>query len=128
MTNQEKRPVHLNLFTIHLPITGLVSILHRISGFALFLTFLVLVWLLDRSLLSEESFSHLVNELKNLIILKITLLLISIGFIFHMLAGIKKMLSEFFGIGEALQSYKIFSIWTFIFFFIACIFLLVLVF
>ena len=127
MTNQEKRPVHLNLFA-YLPITSLVSILHRISGFALFLTFLVLVWLLDRSLLSEESFSHLVNELKNLIILKITLLLISIGFIFHLLAGIKKMLSEFFGIGEALQSYKIFSIWTFIFFFIACIFLLILVF
>ena len=127
MTNQEKRPVHLNLFA-YLPITSLVSILHRISGFALFLTFLVLVWLLDRSLLSEESFSHLVNELKNLIILKITLLLIAIGFIFHLLAGIKKMLSEFFGIGEALQSYKIFSIWTFIFFFIACIFLLILVF
>ncbi|SVC91545.1 uncharacterized protein METZ01_LOCUS344399, partial [marine metagenome] len=56
MTNQEKRPVHLNLFA-YLPITSLVSILHRISGFALFLTFLVLVWLLDRSLLSEESFS-----------------------------------------------------------------------
>ena len=72
MTNQEKRPVHLNLFA-YLPITSLVSILHRISGFALFLTFLVLVWLLDRSLLSEESFSHLVNELKNLIILKITM-------------------------------------------------------
>ena len=107
---------------------GLVSILHRISGFALFLTFLVLVWLLDRSLLSEESFSHLVNDLKNLLILKITLLLISISFIFHLLAGIKKMLSEFFGIGEALQSYKVFSIWTFISFFVACIFLLILVF
>ena len=127
MTNQEKRPVHLNIFT-YLPITALVSILHRISGFALFLTFLVLVWLLDRSLLSEESFSHLVNDLKNLTILKITLLLISVGFIFHLLAGIKKMLGEFFGIGETLKSYKAFSIGTFIFFFIACIFLLILVF
>ena len=31
------RPVYLNLFQIRLPLPGIVSILHRISGAALFL-------------------------------------------------------------------------------------------
>ena len=29
---KDKRPVFLNLFQIHLPVTALVSILHRVSG------------------------------------------------------------------------------------------------
>ena len=40
-----KRPKHLNLFQIRLPIPGIVSILHRISGASLFL---MLPFLLQR--------------------------------------------------------------------------------
>jgi succinate dehydrogenase / fumarate reductase cytochrome b subunit len=33
---QKQRPKHLDLATIRLPIPGIVSILHRVSGVALF--------------------------------------------------------------------------------------------
>jgi succinate dehydrogenase / fumarate reductase cytochrome b subunit len=45
-----RRPIHLNLARIHLPVTGWVSFLHRISGAALFLMLPALLWLFERSL------------------------------------------------------------------------------
>ncbi|MFN3884077.1 MAG: succinate dehydrogenase, cytochrome b556 subunit [Rhodocyclaceae bacterium] len=52
-----KRPKHLNLFQIKLPVAGVASILHRISGFGLFLMLPLLIWLLELSLGSPESFA-----------------------------------------------------------------------
>ena len=56
---KDNRPVNLNLLTINLPIIGLSSILHRISGLAVFICFPLLVWLLGISLESEKRFSDL---------------------------------------------------------------------
>jgi succinate dehydrogenase / fumarate reductase cytochrome b subunit len=53
------RPKHLNLLTIRLPLPGIVSILHRISGFGLFLLIPILLWMLDGSLRSVESFNQI---------------------------------------------------------------------
>ena len=106
MKNQAKRPVNLNLFRINLPVTALLSILHRISGFAVFISFLFVIWLLDRSLFSEESFLHLTSDLNQFSILKLFSSLILLGYIFHVVVGIKKMLGEFFGVGESLETYK----------------------
>ena len=55
MTKEDTRPVFINLLRINLPITGIVSILHRISGFILFFSFPFLVWLLN--VMSAEGFS-----------------------------------------------------------------------
>ena len=41
------------LLTYRLPLPGLVSIMHRISGAALFLALPVLLWMFDLSLTSE---------------------------------------------------------------------------
>lgn len=53
----KKRPKYLNLIKIKLPIAGIASILHRVSGVGLFLMLPLLVWLLELSLRSPESFA-----------------------------------------------------------------------
>lgn len=54
----KKRPKHLDLTTIRLPLPGLVSILHRVSGAALFLIGIpFLLWVLNCSLASQAGFS-----------------------------------------------------------------------
>ena len=54
-----KRPKYLNLFQIKLPVAGFASILHRISGFGLFLMLPLLIWLLELSLSSPASYQAL---------------------------------------------------------------------
>ena len=50
------RPKFLDLSKIRLPVPGLVSILHRISGAALFLFAGMLLYLLQESLASPDSY------------------------------------------------------------------------
>ncbi len=50
------------LLTYRLPLPGLVSIMHRISGAALFLMLPLLLWLFDLSLMSELSFERLRSD------------------------------------------------------------------
>ena len=61
----KKRPKYLNLFEIKLPIAGYASILHRVSGLGMFLMLPLLIWLLDRSLHSAESFQSLQSVVGN---------------------------------------------------------------
>ena len=104
MKEEDNRPIYLNLIATDLPIIGMSSIVHRISGFALFCIFIVSVWMFDRSLSSEEEFLGLVADLKNLLVLKVLFYLFLVGFLYHSLIGVKKVLSDFFGIGEELKS------------------------
>lgn len=50
------RPVYLNPLHIHLPLTGWVSILHRVSGALLFVSLPLGVWGLSLSLSDEAGF------------------------------------------------------------------------
>ena len=104
MIEKDNRPVNLNLLTINLPIIGVSSILHRVSGFAVFICFPLLVWLLSISLESEKRFSDLQNFFQEMVLFKLVIFLIFVGFIYHLLAGVKKLLSEVFGFGETLKS------------------------
>ena len=109
MTEKDNRPVNLNLLTISLPIIGLSSILHRISGLIIFLAFPLLVWLFSVSLESEESFSYLQNQFQQLLVFKIIIFLLFLGFLYHVLAGTRKLLADAFGIGETLKSGNLIS-------------------
>ena len=109
MIEKDNRPVNLNLLTISLPIIGLSSILHRISGLAVFFSFPLVVWLFSVSLKSEESFVVLSNLYQTSVVLKIMIYLILVGFSYHLLAGIKKLMSDALGIGETLESGRILS-------------------
>ena len=52
-------PKHLDLMRIRLPLPGWVSIMHRVSGAALFLAIPLFLWLLDMSLTTEIGYEAL---------------------------------------------------------------------
>lgn len=60
-----KRPEFRNinalkdLPTYRLPVAGIVSILHRISGFLMFLLMPLIIWIFDNSITSEISYAKL---------------------------------------------------------------------
>ena len=110
---KDNRPVNLNLLTINFPIIGLSSILHRISGLAVFICFPLLVWLLSISLESEERFSNLQNSFQEITLFKLIIFLLFVGFTYHLLIGVKKLLGEVFGLGETLKSGSLLT-WLFL--------------
>ena len=126
MIEKDTRPVNLEITTMHLPITGVVSILHRISGVAIFFTFLSFVWILDRSLTSESSFQELVLQLDKPLFKTFIILTLS-GFLYHLLAGIKHLLANIFGIGETLKSAELLSWITLLLFLFSVLFLVLLI-
>jgi succinate dehydrogenase / fumarate reductase cytochrome b subunit len=85
---EKARPKFLNLMAIRLPLPGWVSILHRVSGFALFLLLPLLLWLLDNSLHSRSSFSRF-QELAAQPLMKLVLLGLLWSFLHHLFAGIR---------------------------------------
>ena len=128
MIEKDNRPVNLNLLTISLPIIGLSSILHRISGLAVFFSFPLVVWLFSTSLKSEESFMALTNLYQSSLLLKMVTYLILVGFSYHLLAGFRKLVSDAFGVGETLESGRFLSWLVFGMTFIVAIFFLIQVF
>ena len=97
----DKRPVNLDIGTIHLPITAYVSILHRVSGVALFVVSGLFIWMLDRSLTSEETFTALQGLLTHPLV-KLVLWGMLATLAYHMVAGIRHMFMDF-GVGETLE-------------------------
>jgi succinate dehydrogenase / fumarate reductase cytochrome b subunit len=85
---KKKRPLWYNLSPLNLPLPGLVSILHRISGAALFLLLLWLLYLLDQSLTSVERFEALRQTLAQPLV-KLVLLGLLWAFLHHLCAGIR---------------------------------------
>lgn len=97
----DKRPVNLDLTTIRFPITAIVSISHRISGVILFGAVAILLWMLQTSLASEESF----NSLKELLSAPWIQFLVwgSVAALaWHLVMGIRHMIMDL-GFGESLQ-------------------------
>ena len=89
----DNRPVYLNLIKIRLPLTGMVSFAHRISGVLLFLFIPFSVYLLDLSVQSAESFAAVKQLLDQPVMLAVQLLIIwSIAH--HFFAGIRFLLID----------------------------------
>ncbi|HWV15244.1 MAG TPA: succinate dehydrogenase, cytochrome b556 subunit [Cellvibrio sp.] len=97
----KKRPVNLDFATIKLPITAIVSILHRVSGIFLFAGMAVLLWLLDSSLDSQESFAA-VREISSNLVFKLVLWAVLAGLAYHTVMGIRHLIMDF-GVGESLK-------------------------
>jgi succinate dehydrogenase / fumarate reductase cytochrome b subunit len=94
---RKSRPKYLSLpallFEIRLPLPGWVSILHRISGLLLFLAVVWLLYLLDRSLASEEGFAA-VRRYAGLLPVKLSLLVLLWAYCHHFCAGIRFLLLD----------------------------------
>lgn len=84
----KQRPKNLQLNTIRLPLPGVISIMHRISGAGLFLSLPILLCLFQSSVSSPESFEEFRATLANPL-WKIFLLLVLWGFLHHLCAGIR---------------------------------------
>ncbi len=89
----KKRPKYLNLFQIKLPIAGFASILHRISGFGLFLMLPLLIWLLELSLDSAESYATLQSIVAHPLA-KLVLTGLLWAFLHHFCMGIRILLID----------------------------------
>lgn len=91
----KKRPVFLDLQVLSraLPIPGIVSILHRISGVVLFLMLPVLLALLAGSLSNGETFATYKAWADNWL-LKLILWGVLWAFIHHLFAGIRFLLLD----------------------------------
>ena len=100
MAGTDSRPFFLNLIKIRLPITGVVSIFHRLSGVALFLAIPWSVYLLELSLRGDKGFEAVLNHLDQLFV-KLILLILVLSLIHHFFAGIRFLLTDFdIGLGK----------------------------
>lgn len=96
-----KRPVNLDIGTIKLPITAIVSILHRISGVILFAVVAVLLWMLDLSLSGEEGFAA-VRECLASPVARVVLWACLAALAYHVVAGVRHLIMDI-GVGESLE-------------------------
>jgi succinate dehydrogenase / fumarate reductase cytochrome b subunit len=99
----KKRPEfrNINAFkdlpTYRLPVAGIVSILHRISGFIMFLLMPFIIWMFDTSISSEISFSKFKSAF-NIGLLgipgavwKLVALALIWAFLHHLIAGLRHL-------------------------------------
>lgn len=87
------RPKFLNLMEIRLPVPGFASILHRVSGAGLFLMLPLLIWLLQLSLASPESFQTFQAVAAHPLV-KLILLGLLWAFLHHFCMGIRILLID----------------------------------
>src|ERR1035437_5500119 len=93
LTLKKKRPKNLDLLTIRLPLPGILSILHRVSGATLFLLMPVFLWLFESSITYRDTFAVLrgfaANPLVKLVLLGLVWL-----YMHHFCAGIRYLLLD----------------------------------
>ncbi|MEN9868905.1 MAG: succinate dehydrogenase, cytochrome b556 subunit [Pseudomonadota bacterium] len=82
-----------DLMNYRLPAAGFVSILHRISGFLLFLALPFILYLFQQSLTSEDTFAYLQGFLSNLWV-KLVVLALFWGYIQHFCSGIRHLIMD----------------------------------
>ena len=88
-----KQPVYLNVFKIKLPITGIVSLLHRVTGVLLFLAIPFSIFLLDLSLSDSLGFSIAAEFLNHPVVLLLQIIVFS-ALMYHFFAGIRFLLMD----------------------------------
>ena len=91
--SKDNRPVYLNLFKIRLPVAGMVSLAHRASGMLMFLAIPFMVYLLDLSVRSAESFEQALSLLQQPYIMAAGLLIVW-ALAHHLFAGIRFLLID----------------------------------
>lgn len=88
-----KRPKYLNLIQIQLPIPGIVSIAHRISGVLMFLAIPFTAYLLQLSIQDGQGFQQVSLLLDNIFV-KLVLILLIWSLLHHLFAGIRYLLID----------------------------------
>jgi succinate dehydrogenase / fumarate reductase cytochrome b subunit len=93
MTTTARRPVHLNLSKIKLPIGGIMSIIHRATGVFMFLALPYLIYLLVLSLSGPAGYAKAAGAVHSLPgVLFVFLVMWSLAH--HLLAGVRYLLID----------------------------------
>lgn len=88
------RPVYLNLLKIRLPLPGVVSIMHRVSGALLFLLLPLLLYVLQLSLASEQGYVEVQGWFR-LPLVKLLLVGVIWGYLHHFCMGLRYLALDF---------------------------------
>jgi succinate dehydrogenase cytochrome b subunit len=93
------RPKYLNLFEIRMPVPAFVSIAHRVTGAALFLLIPLLLYLLQLSLQTPQTFAAF-KSIVSQPLMKLVLIGLVWAYLHHFCAGIRHLaLDLHFGVG-----------------------------
>lgn len=95
-----RRPKYLNLFRIKLPLPGVVSFLHRVSGALLFVAIPLFLAVFQLTLDSAETFEKVKQGFGNPLS-KVVLILLLWGFLHHFFAGLRFLAMDM-GLGMGL--------------------------
>ncbi len=90
MGKSQPRPVFLNLFVIRLPISGIISIVHRISGVLLVLLTPAAIYSFGLSLENPEQFAR-VQAWFGSVSGKLVLLFMVAVFVQHLFSGLRHL-------------------------------------
>ena len=95
----KKRPQFRNIHVFQiagyrLPLAGFISILHRVSGALMFLLLPLILYLLELSLHSEDSFGYLKGFASNWFV-KLVILALSWAYLHHFCAGIRHLVMDY---------------------------------
>ena len=110
--NKPARPVYLNLFQFRFPLPAIVSIMHRISGVALFFGMALFLNLLAMALESDAGFDEAASLIATPVV-KSAVWVVLAALIYHLVAGVRHMLMDFH-IGDSLRGGRIGSQLTFV--------------
>ena len=87
----EFRNIHITqLVNYRLPLAGVISILHRVSGAFMFLLLPLILYFLELSLRSEYSFAHL-KGIASYWLVKLVILGLSWAYLHHFCAGVRHL-------------------------------------
>ncbi|MEJ2399150.1 MAG: succinate dehydrogenase, cytochrome b556 subunit [Gammaproteobacteria bacterium] len=109
MNLKQKRPKFLNLFAIHLPVTGVISFAHRVSGALMILAIPGLIYLFGLSLRDQAGYVAALAMLHTWP-LKLILSILVWTLSHHILAGIRFLLMDV-NLGEQLTAARL-SAWA----------------
>jgi succinate dehydrogenase / fumarate reductase, cytochrome b subunit len=101
-TVAKPRPKHRNLLQIRLPLPGIMSIMHRVSGAVLFLLLPLLLWLFQASLQSPATFTEF-RAVVTHPLMKLVLLGVVWGYLHHLFAGLRHLFLDL-DIGTELET------------------------
>lgn len=93
-SRREFRNIHVTqIVRYRLPLAGIISILHRISGFLMFLLLPFTLYLLEQSLTSEISFEHF-KGIASHWFAKLVILALVWSYLHHSIAGVRHLLMD----------------------------------
>jgi succinate dehydrogenase / fumarate reductase cytochrome b subunit len=93
MDKNKKRPRYLNLFKIKMPVTAVLSIAHRASGFLMVIAIPFAIYVFQRSVSSEKEFNSVIALLQHPLI-SLILIVVAWSFVHHFIAGIRFLLID----------------------------------